>query len=308
MRAAVLDVGSNSIKLLVVDERPDGRLVEVRSQTLEVRISAGIGSDKPRLTPEGMQRGIVAIANLAGEANGLGAERTVAVATSAVRDAANGAEFREKVKADVGLDLRIISGVEEAGLIGRGLTTDPALQGLANFQVFDLGGGSLECLSFRDGLVEHAVSLPLGCVRLTEMFVSEPSAPLDEPSVRQIADHVRAVLAKSGFPLPVAANATVVGTGGTLATVRSMAAAKRHVTLDRIGPLIAVQLLKETLAATGLVGLAERRRIPGLPPPRADVFPAALVTLLALAELGQFRIFQHSLRNLRWGVALEIIG
>jgi exopolyphosphatase / guanosine-5'-triphosphate,3'-diphosphate pyrophosphatase len=308
MRAAVMDVGSNSIKLLVVDDRPDGRLVEIRSQALEVRISAGIGSDKPRLTPEGMQKGIVAIANLAGEAKGLGAERMVAVATSAVRDAANGAEFRERVKTDVGLDLRIVTGAEEAGLIGRGLTTDPALQGLANFQVFDLGGGSLECLCFKDGSVEHAVSLPLGCVRLTEMFVNDPSSPLDEPTVMQIADHVRTVLTKSGFPLPVPANATVVGTGGTLATVRAMVAAKRRVTLDRIGPLISVQLLKETLAATGLIGLAERRRIPGLPPQRADVFPAALVTLLALAELGQFRIFQHSLRNLRWGVASEILG
>jgi exopolyphosphatase/guanosine-5'-triphosphate,3'-diphosphate pyrophosphatase len=308
MRAAVLDVGSNSIKLLVADDRPDGRLVEVRSQTLEVRISAGIGSDKPRLTPEGMQRGIVAIANLAGEAKGLDAEQMVAVATSAVRDAANGAEFQERVKTDVGLDLRILTGEEEAGLIGRGLTTDPALQGLVNFQVFDLGGGSLECLSFRDGAVEHAVSLPLGCVRLTEMFVNDPSSPLEESSVREIAEHVRAALLKSGFPLPVPANATVVGTGGTLATVRAMVAAKRHVTLDRIGPLVGVPLLKETLTATGGIALAERRRIPGLPPTRADVFPAALVTLLALAELGQFRVFQHSLRNLRWGVALEMVG
>jgi exopolyphosphatase/guanosine-5'-triphosphate,3'-diphosphate pyrophosphatase len=308
MRAAVLDVGSNSIKLLVADRRPDGRLVEVRSQTLEVRISAGIGSGKPRLGPEGIQRGVAAIANLASEARGLGAERIEAVATSAVRDAANGGEFRDRVREASGLDLRILTGADEALLIGAGLTTDPALQGLGDFRVFDLGGGSLECLSFRDGAVEDAASLPLGCVRLTEMFVADPSLPFGEASAREIGRHVAAVLGGSGFPLPVPQGTAVIGTGGTLTTVRAMAAAQRHETLERGDPLIGVPLLLEMLARTGPLGLPERKRIPGLPPSRADVLPTALATLLALADLGRFGAFQHSLRNLRWGVAREILG
>jgi exopolyphosphatase/guanosine-5'-triphosphate,3'-diphosphate pyrophosphatase len=308
MRAAVLDVGSNSIKLLVADRRPDGRLVEVRSQTLEVRISAGIGSGKPRLGPEGIQRGVAAIANLASEARGLGAERIEAVATSAVRDAANGGEFRDRVREASGLDLRILTGADEARLIGAGLTTDPALQGLGDFRVFDLGGGSLECLSFRDGAVEDAASLPLGCVRLTEMFVADPSLPFGEASAREIGRHVAAVLGGSGFPLPVPQGTAVIGTGGTLTTVRAMAAAQRHETLERGDPLIGVPLLQEMLARTGPLGLPERKRIPGLPPSRADVLPTALATLLALADLGRFGAFQHSLRNLRWGVAREILG
>jgi exopolyphosphatase/guanosine-5'-triphosphate,3'-diphosphate pyrophosphatase len=308
MRAAVLDVGSNSIKLLVADRRPDGRLVEVRSQTLEVRISAGIGSGKPRLGPEGIQRGVAAIANLASEARGLGAERIEAVATSAVRDAANGGEFRDRVREASGLDLRILTGADEARLIGAGLTTDPALQGLGDFRVFDLGGGSLECLSFRDGAVEDAASLPLGCVRLTEMFVADPSLPFGEASAREIGRHVAAVLGGSGFPLPVPQGTAVIGTGGTLTTVRAMAAAQRHETLERGDPLIGVPLLLEMLARTGPLGLPERKRIPGLPPSRADVLPTALATLLALADLGRFGAFQHSLRNLRWGVAREILG
>jgi len=307
MRAAVLDVGSNSIKLLVADGRPDGRLVEVRSQTLEVRISAGIGSGRPRLAPEGVQRGVAAIANLASEARSLGADRIEAVATSAVRDAANGEEFRDRVREAVGIELRILTGADEARLIGAGLTTDPALQGLADFRVFDLGGGSLECLSFRDRAVEHAASLPLGCVRLTEMFVADPSLPFDEASARRIREHVGAELGRSGVPLPVAPGTAVVGTGGTLTTVRAMAAAERRETLEREGPLIGVPLLLDTLARTGPLGLPARKRIPGLPPSRADVFPTALATLLALADLGRFGAFQHSLRNLRWGVAREML-
>jgi exopolyphosphatase / guanosine-5'-triphosphate,3'-diphosphate pyrophosphatase len=308
MRAAVVDVGSNSIKLLVADGRPDGRLVEVRSQTLDVRISAGIGSARPRLSAEGSERGIAAIYNLVSEARGLGAERIVAVATSAVRDAENGGEFRAQVKASVGLELRILTGDEEAGLIGRGLTTDPALQGLRDFHVFDLGGGSLECLSFRERNVEHEVSLPLGCVRLTEMLVADPRLPLSKADAKAIAAHVKGVLLKSGFSMPLPRGAAVVGTGGTLTTVRATEAAKRRVPLEETSPLLGVPLIQETFAAVSSLALSDRKKIPGLPPSRADVFPTALATLLALADVGQFSIFQHSLRNLRWGVASEILA
>jgi exopolyphosphatase/guanosine-5'-triphosphate,3'-diphosphate pyrophosphatase len=308
MRAAVVDVGSNSIKLLVADMRPDGRVAEVRSQTLEARISAGISSANPRLGPDGIERGVSAIANLASEARGLGADRIAVVATSAVRDASNGADFREMVRAATGLDIRILTGFEEASLIGRGLTTDPALEGLTDFCVFDLGGGSLECLSFRGGAMERALSLPLGCVRLTEMFVDEPSAPFSASSARRVGDHVKDVLIKSGFPLPVPPGAPVVGTGGTLTTVRAMLAAKRRVALEEVGPAIGVPVLRETLGEVGPLDLAGRKRIPGLPHGRADVFPAALASLLAVAELGQFGVFRHSLRNLRWGVASEMLG
>jgi exopolyphosphatase/guanosine-5'-triphosphate,3'-diphosphate pyrophosphatase len=308
VRAAVVDIGSNSIKLLVVDARPDGRLVEVRSQTLEARISAGIGADNPRLGDDGIQRGVAAIANLAAEARGLGSERIAAVATSAVRGASNGAEFQGKVRSATGLDIRILTGPEEAALIGRGLTTDPALQGLEDFRVFDLGGGSLECLSFRGRTMEQALSLPLGCVRLTEMFVAEPSASFADASARRIGDWVRAALIGSGFAFPVAGTEAVVGTGGTLTTVRAMAAAARGLTLMETGPEVSVSLLRGTLAAVGSRNLEERKRIPGLPPGRADVFPAALATLLTVAELGQFKTFLHSMRNLRWGVASEMFG
>jgi exopolyphosphatase/guanosine-5'-triphosphate,3'-diphosphate pyrophosphatase len=106
--------------------------------------------------------------------------------------------------------------------------------------------------------------------------------------------------------MPVASADTVVGTGGTLTTVRAMEAARLRVTLEETDPRVGVPLLRETLLATGQKGLAERRRMPGLPQGRADVFPAALATLLMVAEVGRFGVFHHSLRNLRWGVASEM--
>jgi exopolyphosphatase/guanosine-5'-triphosphate,3'-diphosphate pyrophosphatase len=106
----------------------------------------------------------------------------------------------------------------------------------------------------------------------------------------------------------VPAGSAVVGTGGTLTTVRAIVAARRGAALDATDPSVDAALLRQILAELGPLDLAGRRAIRGLPPSRADVFPAALVTLLELADLGAIRAFHHSLRNLRWGVAAEWLG
>jgi exopolyphosphatase/guanosine-5'-triphosphate,3'-diphosphate pyrophosphatase len=308
MRAAVIDVGSNSIKLLVADKGGDGRPVEVASRTIEARISAGIGSKRPYLSPEGIARGIAAIAELNAEAERAGAGKVTAVATSAVRGASNGPEFAYDIKSATGLRLRILSGLEEADFIGRGLTTDPALASLKDFHAYDLGGGSLECLAFAGRKVRNSVSLPLGCVRMTEQFVASPGDPFGSDTGREISRQVKESLLESGFPLPVPPGYGVVGTGGTLTTIRAMVAENRGLAIEATNPMIGVNLLHEVLGRVAPLVLDARRKVPGLAPERADVFPAALVTLLALAELGGFQAFHHSFRNLRWGVAAEMLG
>ena len=308
MRAAIVDVGSNSIKLLVADRGQTGVIEEVLSRTLEVRIGSGIGSESPSLGEEAIARGVAAVTELVTEARLLGADRLSGVATSAVRDASNGAEFIERVRSAAGIELRILSGLEEADGIGRGLTTDPALAGLSDFHVYDLGGGSLECLSFKSRRVERAVSLPLGCVRLTEMLVADPTDPLPDADAERIRAHVKEVVTRSGFPLPVPPGSGVVGTGGTLTTVRSIQAARTGTGFARSDPLIPVSCLRDVLRRIGSLPVGARCKIPGLPASRADVFPTALVTLLALADLGDIRAFRHSLRNLRWGLAAALLA
>jgi exopolyphosphatase/guanosine-5'-triphosphate,3'-diphosphate pyrophosphatase len=303
---AVIDIGSNTIKILVASLSAGGRLAARKLRTIEARISAGISREHPRLAPEGMARGVAAVRELLGDAAAFHPERIVIVATSAVRDAVNGAEFCGQIASATGHSVRILNGEEEANLIGRGLLCDPLLAGLRDFYVFDLGGGSLECLAFRERTIASAVSLPLGCVRLTERYVADPAQPFDPSVGSAIAAHVRNAVATANLSL--VGSTVAVGTGGTLTTVRTVLGARAGQTLEETDPRLAVAQLRDVLARIGPLPLADRRKIAGLPPERADVFPAAIATLIAVAEIGGFDAFQHSLYNLRWGLAAEALG
>ncbi len=305
---AVIDIGSNSIKVLVAARAADGGISTLKTRTLDARISAGISKTDPRLGEDGMRRGLEAITTLLADAASYSPGRSVLVATSAVRDAQNGAEFRQRVQTATGHEIRILSGDEEANLIGRGLTCDPALRSLRNFYVFDLGGGSLECLAFHERQIQQAASLQLGCVRLTEKFVRDPGAPFAAEAEGAIAAHSRATLAAAGFTFSLPPGAATVGTGGTISTVRAILAARAGQTFEQSDSHVTVAALRSLLAELGRLSLDERKKTPGLPPPRADVFPTALATLVAVAESGGFDAYRHSLFNLRFGLAAELLG
>ncbi len=304
---AVIDIGSNSIKLLVAARNERGQLAARKTRTLDARISAGISQNPPRLGDAGMTSGLGAVRELLAEAAPLSPAKTILVATSAVRDAANGAEFRARVRAATGQDIRILSGDEEANLIGAGLVCDPALAGLRDFYVFDLGGGSLECIAFRDRQAEQKTSLPLGCVRLTEKFMPDPAGPFPAEAGAAVAAHVREALAQSGFRFAPAGMPAVFA-GGSMTTTRAIFAAQRGQPLEKTPPVVTVAEIRALFDRVAPLPLAERRRIHGLPPARADVFPVALATILAVAEAAGVNEFQHSLYNLRWGLAAEALG
>jgi exopolyphosphatase/guanosine-5'-triphosphate,3'-diphosphate pyrophosphatase len=300
---AIIDIGSNSIKILVATRAPSGGLRVLKSHTIDARISAGISREHPRLTAAAIETGLDAIQALLAEAAPFAPDRIVLVATSAVRDAENGADFRARVRTATGHDIRILAGEEEADLIGRGLTTDPALAGLRDFYVFDLGGGSLECLAFRARRIERAASLPLGCVRLTEKFVADPTGPFPVAARAAVAAHTRATLATVGFNFPLPSAAAAVGTGGTVTVARAILAHRLGRTLDASEPEVTVGQLHELLDWLGDLPLAKRKLVSGLPPTRADVMPTAIATLIAVAEAGGIDRYRHSFYNLRYGLA-----
>ncbi|HKB56041.1 MAG TPA: phosphatase [Lacunisphaera sp.] len=303
---AVIDIGSNSIKVLVATRGRAGEVRELKSNTIDARISAGISKARPRLSTRDMAAGLAAIKKLLAAAAPFAPVKTVLVATSAVRDAGNGADFRKRVKAATGHAIRILTGDEEANFIGRGLLCDPALAGLQNFYVFDLGGGSLECLLFRDRKIHQSASLPLGCVRLTERFIGDVAAPLAVTESNALALHVRDELKRSGFIFPVIAPAAVFA-GGSMTTVRLLQAARQGVKLEETPAIIPLETLGSLLDELAPLTLAQRKSIPGMPAARADVFPAALITMVAVADYARIKRFHHSLHNLRWGIAAETL-
>jgi exopolyphosphatase/guanosine-5'-triphosphate,3'-diphosphate pyrophosphatase len=304
---AVIDVGSNSIKVLVAAGDGAGHTGTLLGKTIDARIGAGLSQTPSRLSEEGMTAGLAAIQNLLAEATPFSPVRVLLVATSAVRDAVNGPEFAARVQRETGCELRILSGEDEANGIGRGLTCDPALAGLANFYVFDLGGGSLECLGFQDRDVQQAISLPLGCVRLTEKFIADPTAPIRAVTCNRIMAHTRTVMAESGFRFDLP-ESTAVATGGTASTVRTIYGLRTGRAPEGNSSLITVRQLREQLELLCPLTLEQRRKVPGLPPERADVFPAALATLIAVAETGGLNSYRHSFYNLRYGLATELLA
>jgi exopolyphosphatase/guanosine-5'-triphosphate,3'-diphosphate pyrophosphatase len=305
---AVIDIGSNTIKLLVAARDPAGGLQTLTSETIDARISAGLGRAEPRLNEEGMTRGLAAVRELLTVAAPFSPGQTVIVATSAVRDAVNSAEFRKRVRAATGHDIRILTGDEEANYIGRGLTSDPALAHLRDFYVFDLGGGSLECLAFRERRVQQACSLPLGCVRLTERFVADAAAPFSAEARAAVADHTRRSLRESGFRFDLASQDAVFA-GGSMTTARVIAGLADGKLLPETAPIVTVATLERILDRAAALPLVERRtQIAGLPAARADVFPAALATMIAVAEVAGIGAFHHSFHNLRYGLAAELLA
>jgi exopolyphosphatase/guanosine-5'-triphosphate,3'-diphosphate pyrophosphatase len=305
---AVIDIGSNSIKLLVARRGTDGGLLEVFQRTEETRIGTGITGNPPRLGDEAMHRGIASVRSLLDDAARHAPGATALVATSAVRDASNREEFVSRLRDGTGHTLSVLKGEDEALLIGRGIACDPALGGAAAFYLFDLGGGSLEMLAFRDGQVVQSKSLQLGCVRVTELCVRDPARPLARDEARKVRAHVLGVVVRSRFRFDIPRPVTAVATGGTVTTFRAMRAAAEGVKLDESNPLVPVADVAELAAHIGDLAIEERRAIPGLPPERADVLPAALLTLVEIAQLAGVNEFRHSFYNLRFGLAAEMLG
>lgn len=304
---AVVDLGSNSIKLLVATCNERGAVVPLHTRTIDARIGAGMARTEPVLGEAGMAAALDAVTTLLAEAAPYSCREVAIVATSAVRDARNGDIFVEKLRIATGRELRILSGTEEANLIGGGLTADPGLADQRDFYVFDLGGGSLECLAFRDRRIVQAVSLQLGCVRLTEKFVADPRAPFPRDREADVARHIAASIRDAGFNFPLPRPACAIGTGGTVTTARSMLAARAGKSFAETSANISVDELRRLFEQLVPMTLEERCRVPGLPATRADVFPVALLTLLTLAEIGGFSAYRNSLYNLRYGLAAELL-
>src|SRR6478672_4650845 len=214
MRVAAVDLGSNSTRLLVADV-DDGRLTDVGRQLKITRLGEGV-DERKRLLPVPIARVRNVLTDFRREAEQLGAERTLAVATSAVRDAENGEAFLGEIEWSYGFKTRLLTGDQEAQLTFRGVSLGRNV--VADTLVIDIGGGSTEfVVGGPDGLHFHD-SLDLGCVRLTERFLH--SDPPTREELDGCAEAVRALLAERvpGHVRPE----TAIGVAGTITSLAAL--------------------------------------------------------------------------------------
>jgi exopolyphosphatase/guanosine-5'-triphosphate,3'-diphosphate pyrophosphatase len=273
-RVAAVDLGTNSTRLLVADVE-DGRVDEVVRRGVVTRLGEGVDARR-RLLPVPIARVRNVLTDFRRELEGLGAERTLAVATSAVRDADNGEAFLGEVEWSYGFATRLLSGEEEAELTRRGLGEVDT-----GTMVLDVGGGSTELVT--DGF---RTSLDIGSVRLTERFLHG-----DPPTQEQLSAAARAVQDL----LPPLAAVRAVGVAGTVAQLALLAGANEL-------RLVTVEGLLDGLASQSL---EERRRVRNLDPKRAPVIVGgALIVREVLRRYALTRI-RFSVRDLLDGAALE---
>jgi exopolyphosphatase/guanosine-5'-triphosphate,3'-diphosphate pyrophosphatase len=303
---AALDVGTNSVLMLVAEPGPGGCPRRVCDRSRVTRLGEGLGASG-RIGQAGAARTLEALGEFASQARSLGVERVAAVGTMCLRTAANAGEFIERVRSETGLALEVISGQEEARLTFRGVTGQLPVRA-ERLAVVDPGGGSTEVIFGQGGAEMKIVSrqsLDVGVVLLTERFLrSDPIAPAE-------LEAMRAWLRVEGYAgvRPEQAFDALVAVGGSATTLAAVALGLEPYDPDRVhGHQFSAGELEEWLARLAGLSLAERRRLPGLEPKRAEVLPAGAAILLTLLERLDVDQLTISDRGLRHGLWLERFG
>ncbi len=301
-RLAAIDIGSNSIHMVVAEAAPNGGYRLLGREREMVRLGK-TGLSEGALSEAAMQDGLEALAKMTTIARLRGAERVVAVATSAVRESTNGADFLARVKALTGLDVQLLTGVEEGRLIYRAVREVVDL-GPDTAILVDVGGGSTEWITAEAGELDQVVSLPLGSLRCAADLAGDPASAASLDRLRRKIDK------RLAEAVPRGPAERLVATSGTAVCCADL--------IDHFAdrPWKEVSGARE-VRTKDLAGLIERlrplkrRQIADLPPvggPRSDSLLAGAVLLQALVAHAGLDRFQVSDRALREGLLLAALG
>jgi exopolyphosphatase/guanosine-5'-triphosphate,3'-diphosphate pyrophosphatase len=293
-RIAAIDVGSNTVLLLIAEGDPTAGLTIIAEAEDQPRLGAGL-SATGRLGQDAIARALETLSRMRELCRAHGVSRIGAVATAAVREADNGKEFVQLVRAQ-GIPLQIISPETEAALSYRSAAHH--FPGAERTLVADIGGGSLELIGASGGRIRLSRSLPLGAVRLTELGLP----------VSTLRDQVRRALDQS-VPRREWAGSAVIGSGGTFANLGAMALAQRGGSGQPVhGAELSAKEIEDLLALLSGLSPEERRQVPGLRPERADIIVAGVAVAAELLD----RVNATSVRvngyGLREGLLLEMAG
>jgi exopolyphosphatase/guanosine-5'-triphosphate,3'-diphosphate pyrophosphatase len=304
-RVAAIDVGTNTVLLLVAEARDRGP-VALAERAEITRLGRGVDATG-RLDPAAIAETVRVVAAYAAEARGLGATTIDCVATSAARDASNGDAFFAAVRAAAGLTPRLVSGDEEAGLVWSSAWRDFGADG-GRLAVLDVGGGSTE-FTFGDGPAPRGrKSLQVGAVRLTERHVG--SDPIDPATLATLRRAARQALQ----PLATLAGGAgeggrLIGVAGTVTTLAAVAQALPVYDAERVHRSTLTRAQVDGLVARlAALPLAARASLPGMEPKRADVIVAGAVVVAEAMALTGFELLTVSDRGVRWGLVYQALA
>jgi exopolyphosphatase/guanosine-5'-triphosphate,3'-diphosphate pyrophosphatase len=306
MRVAVVDIGTNSTRLLIAEvDRATGGVEPVLRRSEVTRLGDGVDSGGS-LSDEAVARVLRTLGAYRAEIDSHGCEANLAVLTSAVRDAANGEAFATRVRDEFGLDARILSGDEEAQLTflgamaGRPESDDPTV-------VIDIGGGSTEFVIGRGRTTGFHVSLPAGVVRMSERHIhSDPPAPEE---LQNLAMDVRAIFSEGLPPQERAAVALGIAVAGTATSAAAMDQELDPYDPERVhGYRLALGTVELLLARLAGMTEAERRNVIGLHPDRAPTIVAGMILLTEAMRSFGLEEIEVSEHDILYGGALRLAG
>ncbi len=297
MKLGSFDIGTNTVLMLAVEIDADHKPRTICDCSRITRLGRGVDRNA-RLDPASATATLAAIEEFAARGREHGVERFVAAGTASLRDAADGAEFIRRVRERVGIELEIISGIEEARLSYLAVTRGLALDKTASLLIVDIGGGSTELIRASAGQQLETTSLQIGSVRMTERFIH--SDPPSAEDTRRLISAIDDALAETGWNYQPR---KLVGIAGTVTTICAVALGMRHYDAAAVhGSVLARTKVSETMELFRSRTLAERRAIPGLLEDRADVIFAGTMILDRVMERFAADEVIVSDQGVRWGL------
>lgn len=301
---AVIDIGTNSIRLGVVQPEKDLAYSLLNQQKEVVRLGEGEYASN-RLTHDAIDRGILVLSKFVEMARGYDVADITVLATSALREAENQSDFVERAREDLGVDVHVISGAEEARLILLGVLSGVDV-GSQKALVMDIGGGSTElAVGDQTGplLLE---SLKLGAIRVSGIFTEGETGAITPQLYRRMQEYVRGVAVHSVQRVREVGFQLMLGSSGTILNMAEMAARSKGETIaGPRGYYVRVEELEEQAARLRAMKLEERRRVPGINPERADIIVAGSTVLTTLMRELNAPGLMTSDRALREGMVVD---
>jgi exopolyphosphatase/guanosine-5'-triphosphate,3'-diphosphate pyrophosphatase len=304
VRVAAIDVGTNSVHLLVADIEPDGTRTLVEKARSQVMLGSG-GLSERRIADDAFERGLQAMRDFRAAIDSLDVDDVHAGATSAVREAANGAEFCRAVKAETGIHIRVISGLDEARLIYLGARESLDFSN-GRMMLCDIGGGSTEFIVCDAQGLSHSWSLPLGHIRLADAFPGEALTPDLRDALKH---HIRSVLRPVRTRVPKGHVHALVGTSGTMRCLARIATAMRGEPTPEHGHGLVLYRkdVEQMLEQFATMTEAERARMPGMDPKRVRTLPAGAVVVREVMKATGLHALTTSEQSLRDGLMVDWI-